>query len=751
MGKLKNNYESLSPENKKKLQDLSEELKEVTLDKEGWCYKYIGENDIGKAIREEFINFNQNRLGKPNQFLFSEEFESAGLLSQLQGFQILASLYEDFDIPLTKEDKANLIAILDDVLARIQYEDGSYHFDASPYLSDSHQFDTFQYIDSLTWFLSVACSVFRLMLSDKLVLDEKRETALVEAFKFGMKYLTDSFIDNDDPDAFSCGWNYTMKPPADENVVMEPSLYFTFAVSEFLLDIYKTFNFAMKESETELVVREIDRILGGDSSKAEEILNKKEQIRQILAEFKEQNKYKKEAAEREHDLFKRINGDADAYPSDGSYSFYADLEEKCKKAAECIWRLTSENLADSFYSSNLRALISEDVIEQSITSDALFNSILILNIVVDAGLDEDVEDKINYFTFNGTPEYQQAVEEYDNMRDTVRLGYDNVYQMYNRLRKKNCEYKVNEYILSFPETFKGRYINSAKELRKARIRVFSLMPLLVKTKTTIGEFVIRYPQYDMQLYLEQILKHRYVDDSGNTLWIWERDGYSSSDNYYFISALSDFFRYYREYELQYSKNAANNKKARSKIESEYLDTLRSSGEIYKLEGEKEQLKEENAQKDAQIAQLTQEIGELKKDPLRSTLEAFIYNAVKERMDELFVNMLLANSRRMVEKAKENASDADSSFEDSVYTFMWSMFSEQAINVIRNRKPDTSRMDVELSKAQEATKKDLQKAFQLYLDQVYLLDRSDFVATNGYSLLRSVLENERSKVKDNDKK
>ena len=145
---------------------------------------------------------------------------------------------------------------------------------------------------------------------------------------------------------------------------------------------------------------------------------------------------------------------------------------------------------------------------------------------MNAGIDEDKEDAINYFTLNGSTEYNKALDAYDEIRDAIRFAYDNAYLAYTRLVKKGKEYKVNEYILNFDEKFPKELTETVKELRKAHIRVFSLMPLLVKAKTTMSEFVIKYPQYDMQIYLENILDYRVVDtvSDNDFLWVWEKDG-----------------------------------------------------------------------------------------------------------------------------------------------------------------------------------------------------------------------------------
>lgn len=744
MAKLKS-FAMLPDEIRKKLQDLSPALKEVTIDKEGWCYKYRDKKEIGEAIYKDFLAYTEEKTGVQGLFPFSDELSASGILSQLQGFQVLAVLIEEFDCAL---DSKRILSILDGILDDVT-KGASVRFDATPYLPESRQFERRAYIDTITWFVSCACSVFRLVIQKGLVLGEERKSRLVELFCQGVDYLTNNFIDAGEETPFRFGWNYTEK-------CKEPSLYFTFSVSEVLIDIFSTFENVIRAAETEFVQAQIDRVLGhfeGNKDIADEIRQKKAQVLAANEEYLEQYQFSAESIAREKELFRLVNR---GYAPFEEGSTYRILEAQCKQAAERIWELVRGKLASGFFGADLVSDVNESIVEQSITSDALFNSVFAINTIVNAGLDEDMEDKINYYTLSGSKEYEEVVDDYDEMRDTLRLGYDNVYQTYMRLRKRGKEYKVNEYLLSFGEKFSEEEIDNVKEMRKARIRVFSLMPLLVKTKTTLGEFVIRYPQYDMQLYLEQILEHRSIGPDGERLWVWEKEGYSSSSNYYYTSALSDFFRYYEEYELKYSQNANKNEAQKKRIREKYLEELRTeSGEIGMLQRTVREAKEKEKSLETEIAELREKIDRLNDDPLRKALNDFIFTAVQERIgsiiSDLFGNMAEQISSDAKERVFGNAGeDAEKNgFGESLRSLIFSLISERMLEAIRDNKTDPQKMDRAVNALEKNASADFGKALQIYFLQILQEGGSNYVASGGYRGIKAVLQREQT-LKDEQK-
>jgi hypothetical protein len=165
---------------------------------------------------------------------------------------------------------------------------------------------------------------------------------------------------------------------------------------------------------------------------------------------------------RMREIFAAINGTHEVY---GNNSCYAIFETAVQLTAEKIWDAVRENFATEFYATTLEGTLTESVIEQSITNDALFNTVFIINTLINAGMDEVYDDQINYYTVNGSAEFMEAINNFDEIRDAMRLGYDKAYQFYNKLRKKGKEYKVSEFSLSFDEHFK-KHNEIVKELRR---------------------------------------------------------------------------------------------------------------------------------------------------------------------------------------------------------------------------------------------------------------------------------------------
>ncbi|MBO4667687.1 MAG: hypothetical protein J5666_06165, partial [Bacilli bacterium] len=519
------------------------------------------------------------------------------------------------------------------------------------------------------------------------------------------------------------------------------------------IDIFTTFEATIRQYETVEVQNEIEKVLSGDASQ-EEIESKKTQIKLINDESKAG--MPEDQLAREKSLFLRINKNLDAF-AEGS--LYNKLEKECKLAANDIWNLTKTKLVDEFFAPDL-STVSSDTIEQSITSDALFNNIFIINILINAGVDEDLEDIINYYTVNGSDEYNNAIDDYDEIRTIMRLGYDKVYQMYTNMKKKNIDYKVNEYTLSFTETFSNDLRFRVQELRRARIRVFSLLPLLVKTKTSMSDFVIRYPQFDMQIYLEMILDNRMHDKNGNTLWIWEDSGYSTSSNFYFLSALNDFYGYYNKYELEYSKNAYKNREAKQKIEIECIEKSKASGEIFDLNQKLKDAFEQIEKVKEENEKLLEEVNKLKNDPLRKTLTDFIYNAIKDEIENIISNLfndVAANITKDAMSKSTSKKDGtpveveDNPFEKSVQSLFTAMIKESMIDTIYQIDPSAGaeNIDRKVRNMERRTSKDVKNLLLYYLAQVYRGGDgddggSDFVSTKGYEGIKDVLQEQDAK-------
>ena len=820
------------PEQKlEQLQELSPALQEITIDKPGkWLYRYYDQKELGKVIYEDFINYNRKKLAEiipgraeeldtlsvrskrrqameydekknvtivhhDNEFFFSDDMLDVGILSQAQGFQVLAMLLENFDLDESEKEakkewkasgkegvepflvkmppSAKIDALLDDLFKRTPLIPGTnkYQFDCSPYLPKHPMWTSGQYAyeDSMTWFVSAMLSMFRLYIHGKYEPSETRKQEAIARVKYCLEYLNNAFIGKEHisdrlQDAYGWGWagsdnveikaNEKLKLPYGWNWTAgceEPSLYFNFAMSEVFIDLHSTFETIIDLADVEYIDANIDHALKGKAS-LEEIDDKKAQLRIKYQESLEKEtsgdqKVQGEIA-RMREIFTAINGGvSEVY---GKGSLYAIFENEVQLTAETIWDAVREKFATEFYATTLESTLTETVIEQSITNDALFNTVFVINTLINAGMDEVYDDQINYYTVNGSQEFMDAINNFDEIRDAMRLGYDKAYQFYRKLSKKGKEYKVSEFSLSFDEHF-VKHNEVVKELRKAHLRIFSLMPLLVKTKTTMSEFVIKYPQYDMQMYLEHILDYRCertVKNADGTTekksyWTWEKEGYSSSSNYYFASALNDFYNYYAEYEevlldVEFKKNAIiEDTKAKTKRELE--DTI-----IKELKQQVETLTGENATLEEGLTVAREKLAN---DPVRKALTGFVNELLQETIRGVVGKMLgdLAVDIRASAKDSKNPaasgkvseqSEETAIFQEGFRAFGLSMVRECIYDAIQSAwagdgdKLQEDRVEKRADKMEKAFADDLKAAITSYVTPMVAGQPSSFVATNG---------------------
>lgn len=788
------------------LQALSPELQELAIGVEDCFYRYKPKKFVGDSIYSELV---RKYEADEKQFVFSDDFKKSGILSICQGLLSVIATVEKMGADNKKYDR-----VIDDLLNQLLKKTkayGRYRIDASPYTSGADIFESHVYIDSATWIISTLLGIFRLYIKDKYEIDKEKLKEIVELYSYCMDAINNAYIKSNSKRKFLYGWNFT-------DGCAEPAIYFTFAVSEILIDILTTFENVIRNADVELIKQEILKELDKRGLfKSERFLNQKDRMSEVLAETSAKvgdsaidiqtaldngefyaftkdekalvieiwqkfraieeeckeysDKIEKNSSEvqREKEIFALINKGCAPYDEKSAYSI---LEEHCKESANNIWNITKKDLANSFFASTLETTVSEEAIEASVSSDALFNSIMIVNILINAGIDEDADDKINYFTINGSEAFDEAITEYDSLRDILRLAYENCYQFFLRLQKKNKDYKVNEFTLNFDENF-GKLDNEVRDLRKAHIRVFSLMPLLVRTKTTMGEFLIRYPQYDMQIFLEHILKSRSKNENDEYIWLWEKDYYSASSNYYFISSFASFYDYYETYELKFLPNANNNRTVRKEIEANYHKSLIEKGKaIEKDLAEFE--KQENTIKalENELAEANEKLAELENDPLRSALVGFVSSVIRETVIDILAEQLSREAVRIVttkkasvlsraEEYTENKDEGDGKKNDKISISEWEKapapektdfekamndillaifaenFGEAIYSGVPTKKEREDMLDKRLDsfdKYASLLGKDFRQALRYHFRGVVKNNRSDLVANEGESIL-----------------
>ena len=596
-------------------------------------HTYKDKAEIGKEIfKELYSRFQQE--GDQKGF-YMDDSEQIGILSQCHSLQALLLLASEFGL---KFDDTNLLGgnetnmsirdimdtVIDDIIKRIDPEERKkafdrrrgrrntvldaegYIFDASPY--DTGDNFTVQYsnIEAITWI--IPC--FLQTLKYHAVNNEtcKWEEKLVDVIKYGLDYLNKAYITSKEVGTskkLQVGWNFTKD-------CQEPSLYYSFAVCECFVDFYETFGDDKScdfLTYLEALRNENDHPNAIDLHPSEEIRTRFE---------KEQENFEKDSVKEKRNVGKNESGKEIAPHTpynelrcrfleinDGvgtllKNSTYLEFESHCKELAREVWRLSKENLADKFYYNDLETTLTEEDISMATTSDALFNTVYIINIMLDVGLDEELEvERISNHSDAeaheqtdpvAAAEYAlkatEASREYNNLFESCQVASQMAFRTYEKLKAKGKEYIVDQFLVGFNENF-TTHADRVRELRKLRMRVFTLTPLLIRTNNVISEYLIKYPQANMKKYLAYILENRYEETRKDGLkyrWIWENDGFFSCSNYYYVSALGEFYRYYEKYESQFIQSYNNNKAAEKRIRVDYLAELKKPDqEIGKLE------------------------------------------------------------------------------------------------------------------------------------------------------------------------
>lgn len=633
---------------------------------------YKAKDDVGKyifdALNARLIDLGNDKLGIP----MDDVEKKVGLLSQCQGLQTLVSLVNDFglDFDDTSYDQLHhrsirniMDAILKDIINRLRVSDieinedadeeenarERFIFDASPY--DSAHFDiNISSIETITWVLPTFFQILVIHANAGQIC--KWERNLVRIIRYGIRYINDAFIDgskNPDGKGLKIGWNFAKD-------CEEPSLYFTFTVGECFLDMVTTFNDVLKHPYNVMYNAEYGVAIDEDTQT--QYLEQQEKFRQ--EEIANANNPKDVARHDPYNelvrLFRMINsndriGEQDIYEEitvDASGRF-GILANHLKDVAAEIWKYVQGSLADKFFYNDLATTLTEEGLRMSTTSDALFNTVYIVNILIDAGLDEVLDLEMKQAQLQSanpdlTDEERRKLQnlaiqkqrEYNNMLESCQLAVQRAFRTYESMKNDGKDYIVDQFLIGFNERFVV-HKDRVNDLRKLRMRVFSLLPMLIHTNNVINTYLVKYPQVNMQKYTGYILDNRYTEDSDSLPdeWIWEKDGYFSGSNYYYVNAIKELYEYYEEYEDKFIPIGARNQKREQEF---YKKLTQPNGEIGQLKAQHAKMEQE---KDQQIALREEKIDELEQalaaeKLAKPTVEDTIRELIQKEMDEKFV-------------------------------------------------------------------------------------------------------------------
>ncbi len=602
-------------------------------------HKYISQKEVGlkifKEMNERIIDLGEGKMGIP----MDDVTQKVGLLSQCQGLQTLVSLAKDFKLGFDEmfdgvENQKGTIreimdAMLEDIVSTIKHKNAEgkdrYIFDASPYDS-AHFTEKCSSIETITWVLP---SLFQILKYHAEIGEVcKWEKDLVGIIRYGVDYINVSFIDEEDTDGTGLkkGWNFT-------RYCEEPSLYFSYTVAECYLDFFSTFEdvlqYAYAKRNNRLYgIAVDDDVKTAYEAKAEEFIAKKD--KEVASEKIARHDTYNEMVR----LYRLINDLEELEELRIDDTRFGLLEKNCQNVAQAVWGYVRKSLGDKFFYNDLATTLVEDDLRMSTTSDALFNTVYIVNIMIDGGLDEIFQMKQRSAAESkNDAEAAMHQREYDNLLESCQLAVQRAFRTYESLKNDSKEYIVDQFLIGFNERFEYHKA-LVGELRKLRMKVFSLLPMLIHTNNIVSEYLVQYPQANMRKYLENILDNRYVKD-GEVRWIWENDGYFSGSNYYYIYALNEFYAYYKKYEERYIAYNKKNEETEAAIIAGYREKLNApEGEITLLKQEKQRADEEIAQRDAEISRLKQALLEVP-----TPVEDAVREIINEEMDQQFAERM----------------------------------------------------------------------------------------------------------------
>ncbi len=667
-------------------------------------YQYVEKSDIAKKMLDELLNKKYSRKQNKKGFFIAEnERNKIGIISHCLGLESLA-LSTNFDYDLFSNDEKKIeevkTIIIDtlkaifisidltqekvDLILEGKGDAVVLNYDASPCVFnddiDDEPLQVRGYVDTMAKLLETFSEfrIFTYSLIDqhgfKFELEgvddivRWNDAIIVKTIKDINKACISQpeqipyFIEKKEKkDKFGegmlyKGWNYIAM--TDE---AEPSLYFTYAVCSAYTSFISNLPYvltAVRNAEKQYDVARLKK--------------------KVIPELPIGNKSIKMS--RNYELLKLC------------YADYVDFNKRCVDAGHYIDHSINQKKIDmtqAFVGQGYNE-VSTDEIVNSTTNDAMINTLLSILTMIYAGVDLDYAD----------------VGKGEDFTDRLQYAVQNILKVYKKLERSNKNYIVDQYYLSFNETIPAEYQEQAKLLRKQRILMVTLMPLLIKTYTAMSRYIIEYPQKEMRDYLKIILSNRCVDkNTGSALWIWDKDGYNLSVNLIYLLNVLSFYSYYEKYEYPFTNDTDSYTARLEKQEREHEAKLADieNGHTQEVNGLRANL--EKAQKallelkpvEKEIlvvveAFLKEKLGKLIADTFKKSRESTIDSGRDElakAFQGMFVSLFAGDGlREMVDVGSISAEDGKLSTNIEYISnenAMFDLFSQWMVDRVRKEK------------------------------------------------------------------
>ena len=683
------------------------ENKDLTGDKSGIFSKYRERDEVGGWMLSSFLNPTFNK-GIDKGFTMSNTTTTLGVISQCYGILTLAE-YSKFDLDLGKypDACAKISMAFNYILSHIGADKEELIFDASSYFDATadkkEKLAITDYTETVALVLKCSVEIRRLLRNDlnsnrdTIVIDKKylkqdfigefdatdknattrAELTLVErliakcmgvlsksalTIKGGENY----YLKNSDkplPDVFRQkmlykGWTFT-RIDKDKHDKCEPSLYFTYLVSDAYLAFYESFSEAIGILRGVIV----DKIMDDNGWSASEFEEADAELEDDELSENAQSQAKAELAEVPLDELDRevekVNLDTfftenklslptwevmeDLRFLQSNYKKYREFQKTNMDAGHYVDTYFSEfDTTRDFFSYNFK-LVTAQSIEDSSSSDALFNVLFAMNIMLAAGTDID-------YTANGRK---------DEFYEALQYTIPNIQRLYKKFVREGKESVCDQYILKFNEALpkddnKYSPFNQVKELRKQRIFAYTLTPIVIKTYTTLSKYLTPYPQYEMRMYEKEIVANKMTKATSarglrglspeQDIWLWDKDGFHIITNYNYTTALRMFYDYYETYEKDFvtaeEEYVIKNKNKVKEVEKQRAEETRQH--INALEEQKRKGREQLAEQEARLREEFAKEIEAYKDKIKALAEqrAPVEDAIGEVVSKYYLESAL---------------------------------------------------------------------------------------------------------------
>ena len=596
----------------------NEEIRKVVFSEKQSNRSVFQSFNDGKVIGKKILDdLRKKRMAKDGydfpMFISDDREERQGFLSNLYGIVGMLSLQSRLNVALTGDDKEYIKKVSIYLLDYIQ--ENGYCLD--PYVDEKINKQLFgpnyPYIGAMTWSLSFLTSVYNAVCVDELF---ELPAGYLERIKDEIAYIVHTFAENSavittkENDPFGTGtgfvgWGFVRG-------CKRPSLFFSYSVLEAYSDFEDSILLKLNPDE--------NGSLPAGADKAKDLLD------YINEQYPPED------------------GETD---EDGKEKTLVEIwRDKCFQLTANVWKVYKDKIRAGFVDDNFLtnvSMVDEDDIRKSNSSNALFNTLYIVFILI-YGYANDA--KTNRFVEGVSPEEVLLV-----MNTALR----NVQRTYEQFKSNGKDYLIDTYRVPFKiehEQYKFDYI---KLLNTEMLIDTSILPMLVKANNMIAYYIVQYPLKEMsQLFMEIF---NLLDQENNHYWLWDINRYDVKITERYIEAIADFYDYYYRYETPCIKGFAEQESVQERIAKKVEKNLRESIEEENKARHERELEEKRRETEQQFSV---------ENLLRETTKQWTQSMITEKLD--------AMAKRNTDSVNGINSEWDESNESLYAAFKATMFS-----------------------------------------------------------------------------